>query len=238
MTQGSTRNKGHRTRTLSHGHDYNRTISASIWSSKNMDISHFKGDMPSSRVKRLVLIYTTDSLEDYYNIICANATIGLVRHRKNSTVAVSRSTRLGDLNLVHHISHPSIATIHAIFLNEKKSYVIYEHLEVDITHLVFTIEVELASALSQLLDGIQHLIANGVPFSADSVQVSLSGIVKIVLNIGFRPCDNLVVDQHYWATVCTNNVNLERRPLMSYHGEHYRIDLTAFCINRRGPKAC
>ncbi|KAK1501448.1 hypothetical protein CABS01_16988 [Colletotrichum abscissum] len=164
--------------------------------------------MPSSRVKRLVLIYTTDSLEDRYDIIRANASIALVRHRKNSTVAVLRSTRLGNLDLVHHILHPNIATIHAIFLNEKKSYVIYEHLE--------------------LLDGIQHLIANGVPFSADSVQVSLLGIVKIVLNIGFRPCDNLVVDQHYWATVCTDNVNLERRPLMSYR------ELEFFSVLRRG----
>ncbi|KAK1499277.1 hypothetical protein CABS01_17020 [Colletotrichum abscissum] len=185
--------------------------------------------MPSSRVKRLVLIYTTGSLEDHYNIICANAAIGLVRHRKNSTIAVSRSTRLSNLDLVHHISHPNIATIHAIFLDEKKSHVIYEHLVIDLASLFLTTEVELASALSQLLDGIQHLIANGVPFSADSVQVSLLGIVKIVLNIGFRPCDNLVVDQHYWATVCTDNC---------LDAEHCRIDLTAFCINRMGPKAC
>ncbi|KAK0371619.1 hypothetical protein CLIM01_11021 [Colletotrichum limetticola] len=157
--------------------------------------------MPSSRVKRLVLIYTADSLEDHYNIICANAAIGLVRHRKNSTVAVSRSTRLGTMDLVHHISHPNIATIHAIFLDEKKSYVIYEHLEVDLASLFFAAEVELASALCQLLDGIQHLLANGVTFSADSVQVSLSGIVKI-------------------------------------DAEHYRIDFTAFFVNRRGPEAC
>ncbi|KAK7433420.1 hypothetical protein Landi51_13953, partial [Colletotrichum acutatum] len=161
--------------------------------------------MPSSRVKRLVLIYTTNSLEDRYDIIRANASIALVRHRKNSTVAVSRSTRLGNVDLVQHVSHPNIATIHAIFLAEKKSHVIYEYLEVDLASLFLTTEVELASALSQLLDGIQHLIVNGVPFPADSVQVSLSGIVKIVLNIGFRPCDNLVVDQHYWATVCTDN---------------------------------
>ncbi|KAK1659788.1 hypothetical protein BDP55DRAFT_636621 [Colletotrichum godetiae] len=184
--------------------------------------------MSSSYVKCLVLIHTTDSLEDRYDIIRANASIALVRHRKNSTVAVSRSTRLGNLNLLHHISHPNIATIHAIFLNEKKSYVIYEHLEVDLASLFLTTEVQLASALSQLLDGTQHLIANGVPFSADSVQVSLSGIVKIVLNIGFRPCDNFVVDQHYWATVCTDKVNLERRPLMSYR------ELEVFSVLRRG----
>ncbi|KAL0764078.1 hypothetical protein CaCOL14_013405 [Colletotrichum acutatum] len=156
--------------------------------------------MPSSRVKRLVLIYTTNSLEDRYDIIRANASIALVRHRKNSTVAVSRSTRLGNVDLVQHVSHPNIATIHAIFLAEKKSHVIYEYLEVDLASLFLTTEVELASALSQLLDGIQHLIVNGVPFPADSVQVSLSGIVKI--------------DE-----------------------EHCRIDLTAFCINRRGPEA-
>ncbi|KAK7433441.1 hypothetical protein Landi51_13932 [Colletotrichum acutatum] len=162
-----------------HGHDYNLALSASIWNSKSLDISRLNDDMPSSRVKRLVLIYTTGSLEDHYNIICANAAIGLVRHRKNSTIAVSRSTRLGNLDLVHHISHPNIATIHAIFLDEKKSHVIYEHLVIDLASLFLTTEVELASALSQLLDGIQHLLANGVPFSADSVQVSLSGIVKI-----------------------------------------------------------
>ncbi|KAK2035829.1 hypothetical protein LZ31DRAFT_485594 [Colletotrichum somersetense] len=89
-------------------------------------------------------------MEDHYDIISTNGTVSLVWHRKNRTVAISRTTRLCDLASIHHIFHPNLATIYGIFLSEKGSYVTYEHLEIDLMNLSFTTEVELASALSQV----------------------------------------------------------------------------------------
>lgn len=152
-----------------------------------------------SRLKRLIVIHTHDLLEDHYDTISTHVGIrcmGLVRHRRRKTFAILRVTHLLDLDSVRCITHPNVAAVHEIFLNGDKSYVTYEHIELDLLDLCFNTEIEIASALSQvrlpincsvrpllrfeqLLDGVHHLTRNGIIFPADCIQVTMSGRLKI-----------------------------------------------------------
>ncbi|KAF4881175.1 hypothetical protein CGCFRS4_v015822 [Colletotrichum fructicola] len=120
---------------------------------------------------------------------------------------------------IGRIAHRNVAAIHSIFQQSRVAFLIHEQLEVGLQELAMITEIHIASALSQVVDAIHHLVAEKIRFPIESIRVSRCGVVKIVLNICFQPAVDVVADaEQYWSRVYGNIIRsirsqLQRLPL-------------------------
>ncbi|KAF4417950.1 hypothetical protein CFRS1_v015366 [Colletotrichum fructicola] len=162
-----------------------------------------RAEVPLAISKRLVLIHVERRVECEYERLTEPASDDgrcLVRHRHNREIAVCRLTWLQSLEGIGRIAHRNIAAIHGIFHESQAVFLVHERLEVDLQDLAITDEIHVASVLSQVIEGIHHVVAEKIRFPLESICVTRCGVVKIVLNVCFQPAVDIVSDaERYWS---------------------------------------
>ncbi|KAF4474172.1 hypothetical protein CGGC5_v016885 [Colletotrichum fructicola Nara gc5] len=155
--------------------------------------------------KRLVLVHIERRVEDEYEKLTEPSVDDepcLVRHRRSKELAVCRLTWLQSLDGIRRIAHQNVAAIYSIFQQSQVVFLVHEQLEVGLQELAMINEIHIASALSQVIDGIHHVVAEKIQFPIESIRVTRCGVVKIVLNVCFQPAVDAVADaEQYWSGV-------------------------------------